>query len=304
MPRGRRPLDAETKAKNRQDTLRRYAAKNRETLRLAARTRMQAVRAFNSEIVVSEGCTPKHSLRARASDAKYRERQYLEKHGTETLDEQMQRRHLTKTQKRHEGRPPTGRPTSAALLCWRAHRAMELEETTPNQRRCRTLRAMHLEEDNGDDSDEDLAEGICGCDRSECQLLHRNETQKRRDWKAFHLKYDDDARYRALVPRARALNSSCSSIGSSLRRRRNLKGGCCSSGLERRRGMDVPGHTRPRFSPLLFLFQEPGGWGFSGRSTGWERGGYISWYWVIIGEEFSDIEVEQKGRRGPACGRG
>ncbi|KAJ7025310.1 hypothetical protein C8F04DRAFT_1269337 [Mycena alexandri] len=176
MARGRRPLDAETKANNRKLSLQRYASK---------------LRARNSEIVVSEGMTPQHVLRARACRAVYREshrkegrardtlrRQtaLLNKDGAEALDEHIQRPYMAKTQKRHEGRPPP----------------RKLKPPTENQRRCRALRAMGLEEDNSDDSDEDVPEGMCGCDRTECQKTHRNETAKRRDWKDFELRYPAD----------------------------------------------------------------------------------------------------------------
>ncbi|KAJ7732897.1 hypothetical protein B0H16DRAFT_1732628 [Mycena metata] len=150
-------------------------------------------------------------LRARVADAKYRERQIhtadklrrakhcLEEHGAEALDEHLQHAHLARTQKRHEGRPPTPRPTPPTRN-WRALRRMRLEEEsnppTENQRRCRALRRMGLEEDNSDDSDEDLPEGVCGCNLSECQRPHRNETVKRKEWKLFHLKYDNDGNVR------------------------------------------------------------------------------------------------------------
>ncbi|KAJ7119376.1 hypothetical protein C8R46DRAFT_1050804 [Mycena filopes] len=180
MPRGRPALDPEIKAQHRRESLQRYAAKNSERLRLAARSRMQKVRAFNAEIVVSQGYTPKHRLAARASSAKYRERRYLKEHGAEALDEQIERPHMTRTQKHHEGRPPPPRPSPP----------------TENQHRCRALCAMGLEEDNSEDSDEELPDGVCGCNLSECQRPHRNETARRKDWKRFHLMYDDDGNLR------------------------------------------------------------------------------------------------------------
>ncbi|KAJ7021077.1 hypothetical protein C8F04DRAFT_1274146 [Mycena alexandri] len=174
MPRGRLPLDPETKAINRKESLQRYAAN---------------LRASNSEIIVSEGCTPQHLLRARTARAAYREKHrkeirvaetlrrhtaYLEKNGAEALDERMQCPLTARTQKRHEGRPPRRIPP------------------TKNQRRCRALRRIGFEEDNGEDSDDDIPEGMCGCDRHECQKSHRNETQKRRDCRIFELKYTAD----------------------------------------------------------------------------------------------------------------
>ncbi|KAJ7142164.1 hypothetical protein C8R46DRAFT_1233199 [Mycena filopes] len=204
MPRGRRPLDAKTKARNRQESLKRYAAKwvalarafvrivvhpqlitllrNQEKLRDAARERMQLLRTRNSEIIVSQGCTPKHVQRARASAATYREKALLEKDGTEALDERIQRPHMARTQKLHEGRPPPRKPRPSK---WN-------QPMTENQRRCRTLRALGFEEDNGDDSDADIPAGMCGCDRTECQKMHPNETEKRRSWKSFELRYSAD----------------------------------------------------------------------------------------------------------------
>ncbi|KAJ7154643.1 hypothetical protein C8R46DRAFT_1227475 [Mycena filopes] len=66
------------------------------------------------------------------------------------------------------------------------------EVLSKNQRRCRELRGCRLEEINSDDSDADVPPGMCGCARTECQRMHRNETQVRRDWKVFHLKHGND----------------------------------------------------------------------------------------------------------------
>ncbi|KAJ7768833.1 hypothetical protein B0H16DRAFT_1452764 [Mycena metata] len=64
------------------------------------------------------------------------------------------------------------------------------EVPTKNQQRTRELWGLRLEENNGEDSDTDIPPGMCGCARTECQREHKNETQNRRDWKVFHLKYD------------------------------------------------------------------------------------------------------------------
>ncbi|KAJ7622790.1 hypothetical protein DFH06DRAFT_1340672 [Mycena polygramma] len=177
MPRGRPRLDAETKAARRKDSLRRYAAKLRE----------------ESEM------TSDQRLRIKASAAKYRERKrkdirqaaklrraesYINDNSLEAFEEQQQRGHMAKTQKLHEGRPTPARPRPALRK-----RFDPAEILTDNQIRCRALRSCGLEEDNGDDSDEGLPRGICGCDRTECQLMHKNEMADRKDWKLFHLKY-------------------------------------------------------------------------------------------------------------------
>ncbi|KAJ7618256.1 hypothetical protein DFH06DRAFT_1342526 [Mycena polygramma] len=192
MARGRPRLDAETKAARRKESLQRYAAKNQEKLRDAARARMQVLRA-ESDV------TSEQRLRIKASAAKYRERKrkeirqaaklrraesYIEDNGLEAYDEQQQRGHMAKTQKLHEGRPAPARPRAPLR-----NRFDPREILTENQIRCRALRSCGFEEDNGDDSDEDLPRGMCGCDRTECQLTHKNETADRKEWKKFHVKY-------------------------------------------------------------------------------------------------------------------
>ncbi|KAJ7612811.1 hypothetical protein DFH06DRAFT_1344898 [Mycena polygramma] len=207
MPRGRPRLDAETKAARRKDSLQRYASKwvanaawhltlpytlplktrNQQKLRDAARARMQ------SEV------SSEQRLRIKASAAKYRERKrkeirqaakirraelYIEENSAEAYDEQQQRGHMAKTQKLHEGRPAPSRPRALLRKRFDPH-----EILTENQIRCRALRSCGLEEDNGEDSDEDLPRGVCGCDRTECQLTHKNETADRKEWKIFHVKY-------------------------------------------------------------------------------------------------------------------
>jgi hypothetical protein len=102
-------------------------------------------------------------------------RALIAKEGTEAFNEKVERPYMRKTQQRHEGRPPPRKP--------------RMENVTANQKRCQALRACGFEEDNGDDSDEDLAPGMCGCNLTECQKMHKNETDDRRAWKIFHVKY-------------------------------------------------------------------------------------------------------------------
>ncbi|KAJ7834679.1 hypothetical protein B0H13DRAFT_2369766 [Mycena leptocephala] len=207
MTRGRPALEPEVKAERRKETLRRYAAKNRDSLRLAARERMKLLRARSTE-EMTEGETSNARLRARVSAAKYREahrdkiragdalrraESYLTTHGAEAFDEKQNRPHMVKTQKRHEG----GRRCVSFVKFRSTTRWPRLPQTptkpprglTPNQKRCRALRRSGFEEDNGEDSDADLPPGMCGCDLTECQRTHKNETKDRKDWKIFHLKY-------------------------------------------------------------------------------------------------------------------
>ncbi|KAJ7028791.1 hypothetical protein C8F04DRAFT_1265544 [Mycena alexandri] len=65
------------------------------------------------------------------------------------------------------------------------------EVVTSNQKRCRKLRREGLEDDNGEDSDADVPSGMCGCENTMCQKIHKNESAKRKDWKLFHLKFPD-----------------------------------------------------------------------------------------------------------------
>ncbi|KAJ7168434.1 hypothetical protein C8R46DRAFT_1033681 [Mycena filopes] len=176
MPPGRPPLDAETKAKRRQESLQRYALKNQESLRAAARTRMQALRGQATEEEVKL-----RRRRAQASGAKYREGYGLSR-----------RRHRRRSGGGLRGDASSRsrkRPRARAPHPFLRHRYDPKEVLTQNQKRCRALRASGLEEDNGEDSDADIPPGMCGCDMSECQLPHKNETAKRKDWKIFHLKY-------------------------------------------------------------------------------------------------------------------
>ncbi|KAJ7836176.1 hypothetical protein B0H13DRAFT_2368970 [Mycena leptocephala] len=176
MTRGRPALEPEVKAERRKETLRRYAAKNRDSLRLAARERMKLLRARSTE-ETTEGETSNARLRARVSAAKYREahrdkiragmhyggpsKSYLTTHGAEAFDEKQNRPHMVKTQKRHEGRPPLRQLRKVSLddtlaTPPRRPRRNPHEDLTPNQKRCRALRRSGFEEDNGEDSDADL----------------------------------------------------------------------------------------------------------------------------------------------------
>ncbi|KAJ6518048.1 hypothetical protein C8R47DRAFT_1062602 [Mycena vitilis] len=225
MPRGRPPLDAETKAARTQgdaSTIRLKSASNysgmgtsyaRRHERGCRRTVSVYGYSSNSETLLrlrerpKEDEPPELQLRKRASAAKYREsaltttvdshrkeilradrlrraKSYIDTNGLEAFDEKEQRGQMSKTQKSNEGRPAYARQRVPP------HKRFNPQEIlTDNQIRCRALRSCGLEEDNGDDSDEDLPRGMCGCDRTECQLLHKNETADRKEWKLFHIKY-------------------------------------------------------------------------------------------------------------------
>ncbi|KAJ7604347.1 hypothetical protein DFH06DRAFT_1349481 [Mycena polygramma] len=198
MAPGRPALDPETKATRRQASLRRYAEKytvfgsrrhlsgsdifstrNRDSLRDAARLRMQALRARTAGATTEQRAQQR--LKANGAAAKYREtakirkadivrraKPYIAAHGSEAFNEKQERAYMKITQKRHEGRPILERARSTK----HKHRHNPREVLTDNQKRCRALRAMGFEEDNGDNSDEELLEGVCGCDRTECQRAH------------------------------------------------------------------------------------------------------------------------------------
>ncbi|KAJ7486246.1 hypothetical protein B0H11DRAFT_2231160 [Mycena galericulata] len=109
MP-GRKPLDPDMKAKHRQETLRRYAEKNKEALREAARLRMQRLRAAAAASSITKAAMQR---KARMSAAKYRERhrdaireadtirrakKYMETGGVEAFDVKNARKFLARTQ--------------------------------------------------------------------------------------------------------------------------------------------------------------------------------------------------------------
>ncbi|KAJ7707995.1 hypothetical protein B0H16DRAFT_1481456 [Mycena metata] len=219
MTRGKPRLDAETKANNRKESLQRYASKNREHLRESAQARMRVKLDYglDRQKLWSQRGGPRNIESKRAPVAppivkgiarKFARRTpyavrllraYLKENGGEALDEKLQRSVMNKSQKRHEGHPPEPRPTAwieQRRNPWLEQRHLHFlnrhERLTDNQRRCRALRAMGFEEDNGDDSDTDIPEGMCGCDRTECQETHRNETAKRRERKSFEARYPTD----------------------------------------------------------------------------------------------------------------
>ncbi|KAJ7024563.1 hypothetical protein C8F04DRAFT_1270102 [Mycena alexandri] len=297
---GRTPVDAETKAANRRATLERYAQKHRETLREAARVRMQRVRAQDKDSAGAE----ESRARARAWAVKYREShrdeiraadaaRRLSVKNTKTKStasvRNAKKKSTAKTAKRTtqgkrtaplpasnpaDSAPPRAPPANAGYLipfsdpsfihnkapASRAPRARKPSASTPprprarepaastlprappgnigylipfsdpsfihnkapparaprarkaasqvddatarfawpgrllpydpkavvtaNQKRCRALRRCGLEDDNGEDSDADLPPGMCGCDNPMCMRLHKNESKKRREWKA------------------------------------------------------------------------------------------------------------------------
>ncbi|KAJ7673157.1 hypothetical protein DFH06DRAFT_1123888 [Mycena polygramma] len=163
--------------------------RNQESLREAAHMRMQGLRSTRG--ATSDGVRAahakyrdKHRAKIRDADRVRRAKLYIEAHGAEAFDEKQDRHYMKVTQKRHEGRVP-----ERARAPQRVNRK---EVLTDNQKRCRALRTMGFEEDNGQDLDEDLGEGMGGCERTKCQRAHKNETQDRRNWKAFHIKYANE----------------------------------------------------------------------------------------------------------------
>ncbi|KAJ7601975.1 hypothetical protein DFH06DRAFT_1351785 [Mycena polygramma] len=208
MARGRPPLDAETKASRRKAALHRYTTKYGWTIpwRLSLSTtqeRREVALADQLKGYLSRRrsvpADEEARARALASAARYREKNrdkirdtararratsYLAAHGADVLDERQERRRSAKTQQRHQGRLPPAPPPLR-----RQRRSDAEEDLTANQKRCRALRQCGFEEDNREDSDADLPPGMCGCELTECQRSHKNETQDRRDWKIFHIKY-------------------------------------------------------------------------------------------------------------------
>ncbi|KAJ7604870.1 hypothetical protein DFH06DRAFT_1349003 [Mycena polygramma] len=130
MPSGRTTTSDKVKLKRRQDALQRYADKNREKLRDAARERMRRRRAA----LATQAPEVKRAHRAQAlkSAAKYRERRVLralnrtltqsqqkscqhshrgpEEEGLEAFDEKEGRKRMSKTQRESRG-PPRRLPT-------------------------------------------------------------------------------------------------------------------------------------------------------------------------------------------------
>ncbi|KAJ7887721.1 hypothetical protein B0H13DRAFT_2342316 [Mycena leptocephala] len=198
MPPGPPPLDPEVKAKRRKETLQRYAAKYASSSRQIQSLSKRSYTGTESLFVQLQNHACKPCVGARL---KPQQKMRLQKpeyalglplHDIErAFDEKQQRSHMSKTQKKHGGRPPPPRPRAAHLVAPR-RRFNPKEVLTENQKRCRALRADGFEEDNGDDSDEDVPPGMCGCDRTECQLMHKNETMNRKEWKLFHLKYANE----------------------------------------------------------------------------------------------------------------
>ncbi|KAJ7615787.1 hypothetical protein DFH06DRAFT_1145824 [Mycena polygramma] len=221
MARGRPPLDAETKASRRKAALHRYTTKYGWTIpwRLSLSTTQErrevASGCPNSDeisrrsiegvsIKATLGPGGRRSAGSRASLCRQiqgkkpgqdsghsssasgyvRTGSYLAAHGADVLDERQERRRSAKTQQRHQGRLPPAPPPLR-----RQRRSDAEEDLTANQKRCRALRQCGFEEDNREDSDADLPPGMCGCELTECQRSHKNETQDRRDWKIFHIKY-------------------------------------------------------------------------------------------------------------------
>ncbi|KAJ7613327.1 hypothetical protein DFH06DRAFT_1344797 [Mycena polygramma] len=180
MARGRPPLDAETKATRRKVTLHRYAAKYGWTVYgFLSTPRTQEC----GEIV--SGCSKSDEIPLPPDIEKETGTQF----GTE-IECVGQRRTFALTvpmlwtkdksaaaaRRHNNGTRAVYRP--------RLHRL-----PAGGSKRCRALRQCGFEEDNGEHSDADLPPGICGCYLTECQRSHKNETQDRRDWKTFHVRY-------------------------------------------------------------------------------------------------------------------
>ncbi|KAJ7889252.1 hypothetical protein B0H13DRAFT_1888087 [Mycena leptocephala] len=174
--------------------------RNRDSLRLAARERMKLLRSTNLDKTTPEGDISEMRVRARASAAKIpREdstgtgtafgQRILFVEQIEAFNEKEERPQFVKTQKRHEGRPPQRKahavPNHRPGVVSRKPRYNPREVLTENQKRCRTLRQCGFEEDNDDDSDADLPPGTCGCDKTECQRMHRMKPRTARIGNSF-----------------------------------------------------------------------------------------------------------------------
>ncbi|KAJ7869813.1 hypothetical protein B0H13DRAFT_1896496 [Mycena leptocephala] len=183
MPRGRPPLDAETKAKHRHDSLQRYAANSYVGI---------ATLFVQLRVNAHKHCAAAHRKRRRKGCL--RQNDYglglpLPDTGKKIVKrfEQWIRCVVQDTEETRRA-PPPPRPRAPHLVTGRPRQRFDPHEVlTENQKRCRALRADGFEEDNGEDSDADVPPGMCGCDRTECQLIHKNETAKRKEWKIFHI---------------------------------------------------------------------------------------------------------------------
>ncbi|KAJ7723598.1 hypothetical protein B0H14DRAFT_3519893 [Mycena olivaceomarginata] len=93
MPAGRPPLDPEIKHQRRQESLKRYAAKNADVLRGKAKARMSAVQAKIAQMDWKE--KKQHRTRVMEDSERYRDRQDQKER------EKREHREAVKTKKRH-----------------------------------------------------------------------------------------------------------------------------------------------------------------------------------------------------------
>ncbi|KAJ6603100.1 hypothetical protein B0H10DRAFT_1957862 [Mycena sp. CBHHK59/15] len=134
MVRGRKPLDVNLQAHHRQDTLKRYAEKNKEKLREAARLRMQRLR---TAVANSNDSTKRaHRLKAHEAAAKYRDKKYIESLGLEAFDTKTTQKFTAKTQCHHEGCPPPKRPITLPEKSKRHESLPEDDEDDESDEEC------------------------------------------------------------------------------------------------------------------------------------------------------------------------
>ncbi|KAJ7169175.1 hypothetical protein C8R43DRAFT_1121067 [Mycena crocata] len=115
MATGRKRLKPDIKAEHRRDTLRRYADKNQQKLRDAARVLSEPTSMNPAQplcVLIEPRLANQRPDTARGIATTYAlpTTTYIETQGIEAFDEKRQRPHMSKTQRRHEGRPPPPRP--------------------------------------------------------------------------------------------------------------------------------------------------------------------------------------------------
>ncbi|KAJ7127211.1 hypothetical protein C8R44DRAFT_733837 [Mycena epipterygia] len=101
-------LDAETKAIRRQEALQRYA----RNVHSQPRTQKQQ----EGQLASATKYCDQNCKSIRAADALRRAEKCIEKDGVEAYDELVQRPHMARTQRKHEGHPPSPRPCSLHML--------------------------------------------------------------------------------------------------------------------------------------------------------------------------------------------
>ncbi|KAJ7813875.1 hypothetical protein B0H14DRAFT_3477512 [Mycena olivaceomarginata] len=133
MPAGRPPLDPEIKHQRRQESLKRYAAKNADILRGKAKVRMSVVRAKIAQMDWKE---KQHRTRAAEDSERYRDRQDQKER------EKREYREAAKTKKRHVERNILRKAHGLPPLPPNQHgpRAPHGNEVIQNPRRARSSR--------------------------------------------------------------------------------------------------------------------------------------------------------------------